>query len=131
MSSKGFRSISSKVPHYAVLTEPRSGPKLRIDVDDAVHPRVDRADVIMGAGRGKGDALRLALGAALDRVAAGDDRNVLFAVHLVDDRRGVRAEPGLELPQDVAGPGVERDEIAVRLAAQEEAARRHRRTTAA
>src|SRR5262252_4889750 len=58
---------------------------------------------------------RIAGGAALDRIAAGDNRDVLVAIDFISHCRRVGAKPGLELPQHLAGLGVDCDEIAVGL----------------
>src|SRR5271166_929235 len=73
----------------------------------------------------------VAIRAALELIAAGRDGDVLLAVDLVDHRRCVGAETGLESPQLLAGLGVERQKIAVGFAAEDKAAGGYRRTTAA
>src|SRR5882724_8037322 len=74
---------------------------------------------------------RVAVGAALQLVAARGDHDELLAVHLVDDRRRIRAEAGLEAPQLLTGLRVDRQEVAVGLAAEHEAAGGDRRAAAA
>src|SRR5205085_8245609 len=110
---------------------------------DGVGTRRDRAD---GAGDRLGqrrrieraelplereDPRRVAAGAALQLVAAGGDRDELLAVNLVDDGRRVGAESRLESPELLAGLGVQGQEVAVRVATEDEAAGRDRRPTAA
>src|SRR4051794_27444322 len=48
----------------------------------------------------------IAVGTALELIAAGRDRDVLLAIHLVDDGRRVGAKSGLEAEQLLAGPGI-------------------------
>src|ERR1051326_457197 len=73
---------------------------------------------------------RVPVGAALQLIAAGRDGNELLAVDLIDDGRGVGAESRLEPPQLLPGLGVEREEVAVRLAAEDKPAGRRRRAAA-
>src|SRR5262249_48804123 len=73
----------------------------------------------------------VAVRAALKLIAASRDGDVLLAVDLVDHRRCVGAKTGLEPPQLLASLGVERQKMAVGLAAEHEAAGGHRRATAA
>src|ERR1700730_16791882 len=54
---------------------------------------------------------RVTVGAALDRVAARGDGDVLLAVDLVDRCGGVGTEAGLEFPQHVSSLGVDRDKV--------------------
>src|SRR6266478_3638482 len=72
----------------------------------------------------------VAVRAALKLIAASRDGDVLLAVDLVDHRRCVGAKPGLEPPQLLAGLGVERQKMAVGLAAEHEAAGGHHRAAA-
>src|SRR5262245_21772570 len=74
---------------------------------------------------------RVAVGAALQLVASGRDRDVLLTVDLVEDGRRVGAEAGLEPPQLLARLRIERQEVAVGLTAKHEAAGRDRRAAAA
>src|SRR5205814_1671007 len=66
----------------------------------------------------------------LDRIDTGRDHDELLAVHLVDDGRRIRAEAGLEAPQLLTRLGVDREEVAVGLATEDEAAGRDRRAAA-
>src|SRR6267143_1809771 len=73
---------------------------------------------------------RITVGAALQLIAAGRDHDELLAIHLVDDGRRIRAEAGLEAPQLLTRLGVDREEVAVGLATEDEAAGRDRRAAA-
>src|SRR5438132_12134783 len=73
---------------------------------------------------------RITGGAALQLIAAGRDHDELLAVHLVDDGWRIRAEAGLEAPQLLTRLGVDREEVAVGLATEDEAAGRDRRAAA-
>src|SRR3989454_9637980 len=111
------------------------------------HP--DRVGVRDDRSRGPGDGLRkrrrpqrphlslqrerphrVAVGAALELVAARGDGDVLLAVYFVDHRRRVGAEAGLEPPQLLPRLCVESEEVAVGLAAEDQAAGRNVRTAA-
>src|SRR5438132_11521872 len=73
---------------------------------------------------------RVAVGAALQLIAAGRDHDERLAIHLVDDGRRIRAEAGLEAPQLLTRLGVDREEVAVGLATEDETAGRDRRAAA-
>src|SRR5438876_9634800 len=73
---------------------------------------------------------RVAVGAPRQLIAAGRDHDELLAIHLVDDGRRIRAEAGLEAPQLLTRLGVDREEVAVGLATEYEAAGRDRRAAA-
>jgi hypothetical protein len=62
----------------------------------------------------------------LDRIPPGGDGNVFIAVDFVHNGRCIGAESRLEFPQYPTGLGVEGYEVAVGLAAKEQAARRNR-----
>src|SRR6516162_4114683 len=69
----------------------------------------------------------IAIRAALQLVAARGDGDELFPVDLLNDGRRTGPEPGLDPPQLLAGLGVERQQVAVRLAAENQTASRHGR----
>src|SRR2546425_4604328 len=73
---------------------------------------------------------RVTVGAALQLIAARGDHDELLAVHLVDDRRRIAAEAGLEAPELLTRLRVDREEVAVGLATEHEAAGRDRRAAA-
>src|SRR5258708_4796334 len=74
---------------------------------------------------------RVAIGAALQLIAAGGDHHELLAVHLVDDGRRIRPQAGLQAPPLLTRLGVDREEVAVGIATEYEAAGRDRRAAAA
>src|SRR2546426_7913092 len=73
----------------------------------------------------------VAVRAALQLVTPRRDGDELLAVHVIDHRWRVSPETGLEPPQLLARLGVDREEVAVGLPAEDEAARGDRRTAAA
>src|SRR5437764_12314276 len=66
-------------------------------------------------------------GAQLRLVAAGRDRDILISVYLVDRWRCIGPKPSLKAPQLFTSLGIDREEIAVGLAAEDKAAGRRRR----
>src|SRR2546426_9635584 len=73
---------------------------------------------------------RVAIRAALQLVTPGRDHDELLTVHFIDHGRGVSPETGLESPQLLARLGVEREDVAVGLPAEDEAPGGDRRTAA-
>src|SRR5437667_297910 len=73
---------------------------------------------------------RVTVGAALQLIAARGDHDELLAVHLVDDGRRIGAEARLEAPELLTRLRVDREEVAVGLATEHEAAGRDRRAAA-
>jgi hypothetical protein len=64
----------------------------------------------------------------LHHVSAALDGDVLLVIDLVNYRRCVSTKTGLELPQHLAGLGVDRYKVAVGFATKQETPGRHSRT---
>src|SRR5438309_5729911 len=70
---------------------------------------------------------RIAVCAQLRLIAASRDCDILVSVYLINRGRGIGSEAGLEPPQLFACLGIDREEVAVGLAAEDKAAGRRRR----
>src|SRR5712691_5671846 len=145
-----------RVREIADVGEGHRGPRLdanasrREAVFDVARPDLDRVDARDDRSGGPGDGLgwrrrpqrtqlslqgegphRVTVGTALQLIAAGGNGDVLLAVHFIDHRGGVSPEARLEPPKLLTRPGIERQEIAIRLAAEDETAGGDRRATPA